>query len=89
MSKPEVLKLFKSMIRESKKISSYNFSSFREYAIRRIRDGFKENKILSNPKEVQIAIQKAQSDLDIIKRQVIVGQLYSAEKLVIEHHLKN
>ncbi|XP_056648595.1 LYR motif-containing protein 4 isoform X2 [Diorhabda sublineata] len=86
MSKPEVLKLFKSMIRESKKISSYNF---REYAIRRIRDGFKENKILSNPKEVQIAIQKAQSDLDIIKRQVIVGQLYSAEKLVIEHHLKN
>lgn len=79
----------------------------RNYALRRIKDAFKENKGLSQADQVQKQFQFANENLDIIKRQVsvyhieidvvtnyllhlssftqvIIGKLYSTEKLVIE-----
>lgn len=42
----------------------------RNYALRRIRDAFKENKTLTQAEEVQKQYRFANENLDIIKRQV-------------------
>uniref|UniRef100_A0A8C3FQ98 Complex 1 LYR protein domain-containing protein n=1 Tax=Chrysemys picta bellii TaxID=8478 RepID=A0A8C3FQ98_CHRPI len=54
------------------------------YAIRRIRDAFRENKHLKDSEEIQTLVNKARTNLEIIHRQVTIGQLYSTQKLVIE-----
>ncbi|CAG9820862.1 unnamed protein product [Phaedon cochleariae] len=82
MSRINILNLYKTMLKESKKIPSYNF---RKYALRRVHDGFKENKGLRDPDIISEKITECQRNLEIIKRQAIIGHLYNAEKLVIEH----
>lgn len=47
------------------------FFSNRNYALRRIRDTFKENKSLSQVEEVNKQFKFAKENLDVIKRQVI------------------
>ncbi|XP_066290481.1 LYR motif-containing protein 4-like [Branchiostoma lanceolatum] len=76
-----VLSLYKKILRESKTFSSYNF---RMYALRRTRDGFRANKDVTDPAKIQELIKQAEESLQVIKRQVVIGQLYSTEKLVIE-----
>uniref|UniRef100_A0A9W3F828 LYR motif-containing protein 4 n=1 Tax=Camelus bactrianus TaxID=9837 RepID=A0A9W3F828_CAMBA len=63
-------------------------NSFRTYAIRRIRDAFRENKNVKDPVEIQALVNKAKRDLEIIRRQVHIGQLYSTDKLIIENQEK-
>lgn len=47
------------------------FSDFiRMYAVRRIRDAFRENKSVKDPVEIQALVNKAKRDLEIIRRQV-------------------
>nr|XP_033785560.1 LYR motif-containing protein 4 isoform X1 [Geotrypetes seraphini]XP_033785561.1 LYR motif-containing protein 4 isoform X1 [Geotrypetes seraphini]XP_033785562.1 LYR motif-containing protein 4 isoform X1 [Geotrypetes seraphini]XP_033785563.1 LYR motif-containing protein 4 isoform X1 [Geotrypetes seraphini] len=92
-SRAHVLSLYRTMLRESKKFSSYNyrwlFVSFsRTYAIRRIRDAFKENKNVCNFQDIQTLLNRAEENLEIIQRQVTIGHLYSTQKLVIEHQEK-
>ncbi|CAG9837945.1 unnamed protein product [Diabrotica balteata] len=84
MSRLEILKLYKTMLKESRKIPAYNF---REYALRRVRDAFKENKSISN-NQIGVLIEKAEKNLETIRRQAIIGQLYAVDKLVIEHELQ-
>ncbi|KAI5635093.1 complex 1 protein (LYR family) domain-containing protein [Phthorimaea operculella] len=81
-SKTQVLSLYKSLMRESGKFGNYNF---RCYALRRVRDAFKENKSLTDPNIAKREIQYAKENLDIIKRQVIIGNMYGTDKLVIEN----
>ncbi|NXH50474.1 LYRM4 protein, partial [Dicaeum eximium] len=57
---------------------------FRTYAIRRIRDAFRENKNTSDSEKIEELLNKAKANLEIIQRQVIIDKLYSTEKLVIE-----
>ncbi|GJQ76289.1 hypothetical protein Trydic_g2018 [Trypoxylus dichotomus] len=64
---------------------SYNF---RNYALRRIRDSFRENKSLKEVAQIETAIEEGKKNLEIIKRQVIIGKLYSTENLVIEYEKK-
>lgn len=40
------------------------------YAVRRIRDAFRENKSVKDPVEIQALVNKAKRDLEIIRRQV-------------------
>ncbi|XP_053695830.1 protein bcn92 [Sabethes cyaneus] len=80
-NKMKVLTLYKQMLRESQKFSSYNY---RMYALRRIRDAFRDNKSLSDSSKIESELEYGQRNLDIIKRQVLVGQLFQADKLVIE-----
>ncbi|KAK5647318.1 hypothetical protein RI129_002210 [Pyrocoelia pectoralis] len=77
----QIIALYKSLIRESKKFSSYNY---RNYALRRIRDSFSENKYITDPTKINEQILGGQRNLEIIKRQVLVGNLYQTDKLVIE-----
>ncbi|KAF4520678.1 hypothetical protein B566_EDAN006354 [Ephemera danica] len=80
-SKANVLRLYKALLRESQKFEGYNF---RNYALRRIRDAFKDNAQLSDSVKLKEEYQYGLQQLDVIKRQVIVGNLYKADKLVIE-----
>ncbi|XP_055294765.1 LYR motif-containing protein 4 [Sitodiplosis mosellana] len=86
VSKGQVLSIYKQLLRESQKFNSYNF---RNYALRRIRDAFKDNKSLSQAQEVQKQYQFANENLDIIKRQTIIGKLYSSDRLCIEKQSAN
>ncbi|XP_025422233.1 LYR motif-containing protein 4 [Sipha flava] len=80
-TRADVLKMYKNMLRESSKFSFYNY---RMYALRRVRDSFREHKSMSDPLEIQRNMNEAHRLLNIIKRQAIVGELYKFEKLVIE-----
>ncbi|XP_053322972.1 LYR motif-containing protein 4 [Spea bombifrons] len=84
-SRSQVLALYKIMLRESQKFSSYNY---RTYAIRRIRDAFREKKNVHNFQEVQTLVHRAKENLDVIRRQVTIGQIYTTNKLVIESAVK-
>ncbi|KAM7322827.1 hypothetical protein ACRRTK_018332 [Alexandromys fortis] len=65
-SRAQVLDLYRAMLRESKHFSAYNY---RMYAVRRIRDAFRENKSVKDPVEIQALVNKAKRDLEIIRRQ--------------------
>ncbi|KAK7803783.1 hypothetical protein U0070_009689 [Myodes glareolus] len=45
----------------------------RMYAVRRIRDAFRENKSVKDPVEIQALVNKAKRDLEIIRRQVLLS----------------
>ncbi|XP_063221878.1 LYR motif-containing protein 4 [Bacillus rossius redtenbacheri] len=81
-SRAIMLRLYKEMLAEAKKFDSYNF---RMYALRKIRDSFRESKHLQDSSQIQKAFEEAKNNLEIIKRQVVIGHLYSTEKLVIEN----
>lgn len=55
-----------------------------EYALQRAKHEFHKNKSVSDPAVVSSLIQKAQINLDIVKRQVLVGQMYAEGHLIIE-----
>lgn len=80
-SRDAILSLYRNLIRESKKWNSYNY---RMYALRKIRHEFKENKRLTDNEKVTQCYAKGQETLTIIKKQVILGDLYSTRPLVIE-----
>ncbi|XP_041103831.1 LYR motif-containing protein 4 isoform X2 [Polyodon spathula] len=65
-SRTQVLSLYRLMLKESKNFTAYNY---RTYAIRRVRDAFRENKHLEDPKTIQAQLIKARENLVIIQRQ--------------------
>lgn len=77
-----VLSLYRQLLRESAKFESYNF---RSYALRRVRDGFRANFNAQDASRNSDLIADAQRNLEIIRRQVILGKLYPSNKLVIEN----
>eukprot|EP00071_Canis_lupus_P036558 XP_022270115.1 LYR motif-containing protein 4 isoform X7 [Canis lupus familiaris] len=50
------------------------------YAVRRIRDAFRENKNVKDPAEIQALVNKAKRDLGIIRRQGLTDVLHSLLK---------
>ncbi|XP_051556095.1 LYR motif-containing protein 4 [Myxocyprinus asiaticus] len=80
-SRAQVISLYRMLMKESKKFPSYNY---RTYALRRVKDGFRENLQVDNPKTLDMLINQARENLAIIKRQVSIGQLYSAQKTIVE-----
>ncbi|KAG7160191.1 LYR motif-containing protein 4-like [Homarus americanus] len=77
----QALALYKSLLRESQKFLAYNY---REYALRRIRDGFKATRNVTEEATLQRELQHARESLEVIKRQVALGQLYRPPNLIIE-----
>lgn len=75
------LSLFRSLLRESKKVDNYNF---RLYATRRVKIGFSINRNLAG-KEAEIAFLEGEEQLGILRRQVVVGSLYPSAKSVMEN----
>ncbi|XP_066480482.1 LYR motif-containing protein 4 [Tiliqua scincoides] len=77
----QVLRLYRALLRESQRFAAYGY---RTYAIRRIRDAFRENKSIKDAAKIETLVNKAKANLEMIHRQVTIGQLYSTQKLVIE-----
>lgn len=72
----------------NEKLIEINFiilALFRAYALRRVKDAFRDNKTLTDPKLIKKQYDFATENLAVIKRQVLVGDLYKTEKLVIEN----
>ncbi|KAG7213786.1 hypothetical protein KM043_003006 [Ampulex compressa] len=82
VNREAILSLYRNLIRESKKWSSYNF---RTYALRKIRHEFQENKQLWEEATIKENYRKGQEALSMIKRQVTIGNLYGTRPLVIEN----
>ncbi|KAF5905257.1 LYR motif-containing protein 4, partial [Clarias magur] len=62
----QVLSLYRMLLRESYKFPSYNY---RTYALRRVRDAFRENRSVEDPKVQEQLLNKARDNLAIIQRQ--------------------
>lgn len=58
--------------------------SFREFALRKIRHEFQQNKSLDDQNKIQDFYKKGLESLEVIKRQALIGNLYKSKKLVIE-----
>ncbi|XP_055327199.1 LYR motif-containing protein 4B-like [Paramacrobiotus metropolitanus] len=77
----EALALYKQLIRASNGFSNYNY---RCYAIRRVQEEFKRSLHEKDPRKISQMFSKAQTNLEIIKRQATLSQLYPSNRLVIE-----
>lgn len=77
----EVLRLYKVLLRESSKFSSYNF---REYALTRVKAAFRESKSVTDSGVIDSRIKEGYKNLDMVRRQVLIGNMFNSEKLVIE-----
>ncbi|CCH60919.1 hypothetical protein TBLA_0D04220 [Henningerozyma blattae CBS 6284] len=80
-SRLQVLSLYKQLIKNANHFSDYNF---RNYFLRRTRDTFKANKSLQDQAKLENFYKQGINDLGVLKRQSIVSQLYTFDKLVVE-----
>ncbi|PFH62844.1 hypothetical protein XA68_11625 [Ophiocordyceps unilateralis] len=77
----QVLSLYRQLLRQGGQFSAYNF---REYAKRRTRDAFRENRGVHDPRAIQELVQKGLRELQIMKRQTVISQFYQLNRLVVE-----
>ncbi|EAQ89914.1 hypothetical protein CHGG_06533 [Chaetomium globosum CBS 148.51] len=64
-TKPETAqKVLSLLLRQGNQFSAYNF---REYALRRTRDAFRENRSVEDPRKVQELVQKGLKELQVLK----------------------
>lgn len=57
---------------------------YRMYALRKIRYEFQENKALRDKEKIDRCCRHGQEALQVIKRQVAIGNLYITRPLIIE-----
>lgn len=85
-SKDKVLKLYRSLLRNSYKFDNY---SFREYFLRQTRNEFRKHKQVPDNEAL---VENALKDLAVLKRQSTISKMYHFDKLVVEkldrHHLE-
>ncbi|XP_038819428.1 LYR motif-containing protein 4 [Salvelinus namaycush] len=80
-SRTQVISLYRMLIKESKKFPSYNY---RTYALRRVKDSFRENLHVDNPKTLDMLLNQARENLAVIRRQVSIGQMYTTQRTIVE-----
>ncbi|KAJ6446976.1 Nup53p-like protein [Purpureocillium lavendulum] len=81
----QVRSLYRQLLRQGDQFAAYNF---REYAKRRTRDAFRENKDVQDSRKVQELVQKGLKELQVMKqllqRQTVISQFYQLDRLVVE-----
>ncbi|KAF1373328.1 hypothetical protein PFLUV_G00259390 [Perca fluviatilis] len=65
-TRAQVISLYRMMLTESKKFPSYNY---RTYALRRVRDAFRANGKVEDPKTVERLMEEGHQTLAVIQRQ--------------------
>ncbi|XP_029385396.1 LYR motif-containing protein 4 [Echeneis naucrates] len=80
-TRSQVISLYRTMLRESSKFPSYNY---RTYAIRRVRDAFRANRKVEDPKAVARLMEEGRQAVSLIQRQVSIGKMYETQKIVVE-----
>uniref|UniRef100_A0A8V0YG87 LYR motif containing 4 n=1 Tax=Gallus gallus TaxID=9031 RepID=A0A8V0YG87_CHICK len=78
-SRAQVLRLYRALLRESQRFSGYNY---RTYAIRRIRDAFRENKSIKDSEKIEELVNKAKENLEIIHRQHRTSRAVGRNRIV-------
>ncbi len=56
--------------------------------MRRTRDGFRENLRLTDPKAIAQLMEFGKRNLEVIRRQALIGRLYDHQDLVVEMYKK-
>ncbi|CAH0016734.1 unnamed protein product [Clonostachys rhizophaga] len=77
----QVRSLYRQLLRQGNQFTAYNF---REYAKRRTRDAFREHVAVNDPRKIQELVQQGLKDLQVMKRQTVIGQFYQLDRLVVE-----
>ncbi|XP_054621619.1 LYR motif-containing protein 4 [Dunckerocampus dactyliophorus] len=80
-SSAQVISLYRMLLRESSNFPSYNY---RTYALRRVRDAFRANKQVDDPKTVERLVLEGRQSLALIQRQVAIGRMFKTQKTVVE-----
>ncbi len=75
------LRLYREFLREARRFSNYNF---REYIKRRVRFGFEQNRGVSDRTVLDNLLFGAHKDLELVRRQATISNMYKSESLVIE-----
>ncbi|KAL6736541.1 hypothetical protein Aduo_006883 [Ancylostoma duodenale] len=76
--------LYKQLEREAAKFPQYNI---RVFAQRRIREHFEANRGVTDPALQKELLKKGKDQLEVIRRQVVISQLYPHKKTVVETQL--
>ncbi len=79
-SRLEVLSTYRALLREAKSFGHYNF---REYFVRKTRAQFRANAKLVDQDNTEL-LNEAKRDLEVLKRQASISNMYHVEKLVVE-----
>lgn len=85
-TRTHVIHLYRSMLRNAGRFSSYNF---RDYAHRRVRDAFRANAAESDQAKIADLVRTAEYELKMLERQSLVNSMYSGDRLVIENERRN
>ncbi|KAM6971237.1 LYR motif-containing protein 4 [Tautogolabrus adspersus] len=80
-TRTQVISLYRMLLTESKKFPSYNY---RTYALRRVRDAFKANREIQDPKTIDRLVLEGRQTLGVIQRQVTIGKMFETQKMVVE-----
>mmetsp|Transcript_4571 Transcript_4571/g.13916 ORF Transcript_4571/g.13916 Transcript_4571/m.13916 type:complete len:90 (+) Transcript_4571:42-311(+) len=80
MSSTRVATLYRQLLSEAKRINHYNV---REYACRRVKAGFAENRGASG-EAAEAAYQRGLEDLAMLRRQATIYNMYPVESSVME-----
>lgn len=70
----EVLRLYRALLREGRKFSSYNV---REYVKRHTKESFREHSGERDPETVARLVARAEEQLEVARRQVVVYSLFA------------
>lgn len=77
----DVRKLYKALLRHGSRFSDYNF---REYALRRTRDGFRAAVNETDIEKVNKLYYDGLNNLAVLKRQTAISQMFKSDPVVIE-----
>src|SRR5277367_623948 len=80
-SRTAILSLYRNLLRTGGHFSQYGF---REYAKRRTRDAFREHRNETDQQRIQDLVSRGINELQVMKRQTVIGQMYNTDKLVVE-----
>lgn len=58
--------------------------NFREYAQRRVRLGFRENKLVADPATAARLLAAGEKELETVRRQATISKLYQEARHVLE-----
>uniref|UniRef100_A0A7S1G6K1 Complex 1 LYR protein domain-containing protein n=1 Tax=Bicosoecida sp. CB-2014 TaxID=1486930 RepID=A0A7S1G6K1_9STRA len=72
-ARSQAISLYRSFVREAKGFKDYNF---REYALRRARAGFEENRAASGD-AAAAALAEGNAALEVLRRQALISSLYT------------
>ena len=75
------LGLYRRLMRAAGGFHNYNF---REYALRRVRLGFRENKVVADSAAALRLLAAGEKELETVRRQATISMLYQETRHVLE-----